>query len=310
MKRVVVTLFTLILSINSFAQGSTGGGQSFWSDPLSHSLLPLYVISALVVIVVFLAAVVAIYMIKILNLLTSEAEKHKVAKLGIEYVSKPTWWDNFLQSMNAWVPVDQEKTIVLDHDYDGIKELDNHLPPWWKWLFIATIVWSAIYIFVFHISNSLPLQLEEYQTELIVADEQVRRLRASQPLQEIDENTLAFTLDSISFITNGKAVFMDNNCGSCHRNDGGGNMIGPNLTDEYWLHGGSIKEVFSIVKNGVVEKGMPAWGKLLSPQQVRDVTFFVLSLQGTNPQDAKKPQGDLYKEEVIQSDSLSVQASL
>jgi cytochrome c oxidase cbb3-type subunit III len=310
MKKVVVMAFSLFLSVSSFAQENPVNGKTFWDDPFNHSMLPLYLVSALILIVMILIAFVAIYMIKILNLLTTQAEQEKAKKLGITYVSKPTWWIRFSQTMNASVPLEQEKTIELDHSYDGIKELDNHLPPWWKWLFYGTIGWGAVYIFVFHISKSFPLQSDEYQTEVTLAEEQVRKLRASQPVQEIDENSLVFMPDSTAFITNGKVVFMDNNCGSCHRADGGGNTIGPNLTDEYWLHGGHIKNVFSTIRNGAVEKGMPAWGKSLSPQEVRDVTFFVLSLQGTYPANAKNPQGEIYKEVVVQSDSLKVQASL
>jgi cytochrome c oxidase cbb3-type subunit 3 len=104
---------------------------------------------------------------------------------------------------------------------------------------------------------------------------------------------------------------MDYNCGSCHRNDGGGNTIGPNLTDAYWLHGGDIKNVYAIIKNGVVEKGMPAWGKAMSPESVRDVAFFVMSINGTNPPDAKSPQGELFKLETeTETDTTKVQVML
>jgi cytochrome c oxidase cbb3-type subunit 3 len=118
-----------------------------------------------------------------------------------------------------------------------------------------------------------------------------------------------FTKD-VAIIEKGKSVFAEYNCGSCHRNDGGGNTIGPNLTDEYWLHGGDIKNVFGTIKNGVVEKGMPAWGKSMRPEAVRDVTFFVMSLQGTNPQNAKAPQGEIFKGTTEKADSTKVQASL
>jgi cytochrome c oxidase cbb3-type subunit III len=299
----------VFFSLNAFAQGNQQE-QLFWADPFNHPMTPLYVVLALVVIVVILVALVAISMIRILNLLTTQAEKEKASRQGIAFVPKPTWWSRFSQSMTASVPLEKEKEIELDHSYDGIKELDNHLPPWWTMLFYATIAWGAVYMVVFHISDSLPLQSEEYQAEVAEAEEQARKLRESKPVQEIDENTLAFTLDSAALINNGKSVFMDNNCSSCHRADGGGNTIGPNLTDEYWLHGGDIRNVFATVKNGVVEKGMPAWGKALSPQQVRDVTFFILSLQGSNPENAKKPQGEIYKAAGIQSDSTTVQASL
>jgi len=310
MKRLALIFFISVLAISAFAQENSAGAKPFSDDPFNHPMLPLYAVSAFVLIVIMLVAFVAIYMIRILNILTIQAEKEKARKQGVVYTPKPTWWSRFSQTMNASVPLAQEKDIELDHNYDGIKELDNHLPPWWKWLFYGTVAWSVVYLFVFHISNSLPLSGDEYQQEVAFAEDQARKLKASQPQAEINENSLAFTLDSISFISKGKTVFMDNNCGSCHRNDGGGNTIGPNLTDEYWLHGGHIKNVFSTIKNGVVEKGMPAWGKSLSPQQVRDVTFFVLSLQGTKPASAKNPQGDILKEEVVKSDSSKVQASL
>lgn len=310
MKRSVIIFSLLVLSVSVFAQENPESSKAFWDAPFNHPMTPLYLLSALVFSVVILVAFLATYVIRILNMLAIQAEKENAIKEGLVFVHKPGWWARFSQTVNASVPVEQENTIELDHNYDGIKELDNHLPPWWKWLFYGTVAWAVVYIFVFHISNTLPLQSDEYQSEIAHAEEQARRLKASQPVQDIDENTLAFTEDSIAFITGGKSVFMDNNCSSCHRADGGGNTIGPNLTDEYWLHGGHIKDVFATVKNGVVEKGMPAWGKALSPRQVRDVTFFIFSLQGTKPENAKKPQGEIYKTMEIQTDSTKVQASL
>lgn len=283
---------------------------SFWSDPVNHPMLPVYLVTAFVFVVIVLVALVALYMIRVLNMLTRQAEEEKAKKLGIVYVPRPSWWDRFAQQMNASVPLEEEKKIELDHNYDGITELDNHLPPWWKWLFYGTIGWSAVYLVIFHLSDSLPLQDQEYQNELSYAEEQVKKLKASKPQEEIDEAKLVFTNDQ-AMIERGKTVFMDNNCGSCHRNDGGGNSIGPNLTDAYWIHGGDAKAVFHTIKNGVVEKGMPAWGKAMSPQDVRNVTFFIMSLQGTNPPDAKGPQGDLIKQETeVKTDTLTARAAL
>ena len=142
-----------------------------------------------------------------------------------------------------------------------------------------------------------------------MAEEKARKLRASQPQVAIDENALAFTNDA-AIIEKGKSVFTEYNCGSCHRNDGGGNTIGPNLTDEYWLHGGDIKNVFNYDKKWCGGKRNACMGKVDEPEAVRDVTFFVMSLQGTNPQNAKAPQGEIYKETTEKSDSTKVQASL
>jgi cytochrome c oxidase cbb3-type subunit III len=199
-----------------------------------------------------------------------------------------------MQRINASVPLADEKSIELDHSYDGIKELDNHLPPWWKWLFYATVVWSVVYVVIYHVTDSAPLQAQEYEDELTLAEEAKQKFLASQPAAVIDENALVYTNDA-AIIANGKKVFISSNCNSCHRADGGGNAIGPNLTDEYWLHGGSIKQIFATVKNGAVEKGMPAWGKVMKPSDVRDVAFYIMSLQGSNPKDAKAPQGQQEK---------------
>ncbi|MGC1244111.1 MAG: c-type cytochrome, partial [Chryseosolibacter sp.] len=182
--------------------------------------------------------------------------------------------------------------------------------PWWKWLFYGTIVWAVVYFILFHVTDSLPGSLEEYQRELALAEEQVKQYQASQPRAVVDENTLEYTADGAA-IEKGKSIFINNNCAGCHRNDGGGNTIGPNLTDDYWLHGGEIKDIFLTIKDGVVEKGMPAWGKAMSAQDVRDVTFFVMSLQGTNPPDAKAPQGEFTEQNArTKPDSLKRQAGL
>ena len=174
-------------------------------------------------------------------------------------------------------------------------------------MFYSTIVWAVGYLIVYHISSSMPLSIGEYENELTLAEQQVRAYKASQPQETIDENTLVFMKDE-TIISRGKTVFMSNNCGSCHRNDGGGSAIGPNLTDEYWIHGGAMKNIFSTIKTGFVEKGMPAWGKVMSPTDVRNVAFYVMSLQGSSPPNPKAPQGDLFKP--VKQDSTQVQALL
>ena len=309
MKRTVSFMLTMIFAQSVFAQEAVQAQKTFWDDPASDPMLPFYMMTTFMLVVIILVGFVAIYLIKILNMLTLQAEMEKAQKLGIAYVAKTNWWNKFVQRVNASVPVEQEKNIDLGHNYDGIRELDNHLPPWWTGLFIGTIGFAIIYMVVFHLTESLPLQEQEYQRELAVAEEQARALSASQPQAVIDENALVFTNDP-AIIGKGKVVFMNNNCGSCHRNDGGGNAIGPNLTDEYWVHGGDVKQIFLTIKTGVVEKGMPAWGKTMSPQDVKDVTFFVMSLLGTNPPDAKGPQGELFIPVPVTTDSTKVQASL
>jgi len=304
-KTIGIMIF-LLCGNTVFAQEASA--PSFASDPFNHPMAPLYFISALIFLTIVLVLVVALYMIRIINLLTEQAEKERASNLGVAYVPRASWWSRFNKTMNAAVPVEQEQTIELDHSYDGIKELDNHLPPWWKWLFIATVVWSGVYIFVYHFSDSLPLQAEEYQAELAQAEEQASQAAAATPESVIDEKALVYSPEP-EILANGGKVFTIN-CVACHKADGGGNAIGPNLTDAYWLHGGELKDVFATIKNGVVEKGMPAWGKAMSVKDVRDVTFYIMSLQGTNPPGAKEPQGEPYKPAPVEADTIKTRASL
>ena len=306
-KLVLISFLIGSTSLNGWAQTpvSTLG---FWDDPFNSPLMPLYGVTALVFVTIVLVLVVAVYMLRIVNIMAHQAEKEKIEKMGLVFAPKPTWWESTWHQLNATVPISMEKDLDLGHSYDGIRELDNHLPPWWKWLFYTTIGWAAVYLIVYHISSSLPLQIDEYQNDVAASNLQIRAFNASQPQEVIDESALVFTKDEAR-ITKGQKVFMSNNCGQCHRNDGGGNGIGPNLTDEYWLHGGELKNVFSTIKVGIIEKGMPAWGKVMSPQDVRDVAFFVMSLQGTNPKNAKAPQGELFKP-LAPPDTSKVQALL
>jgi len=307
-KKIISILSLLFFSTYAFAQ-EPGAAKSFSDDPL----FPLYMLSVALGIVVLLVIVVAFYILRILNVFVAQAEQERALKLGITYKKEPSWWIKLNEKLNASVPVEREESIDLGHNYDGIRELDNHLPPWWKWLFIGTIIWGAIYLLVFHVAGTLPLSEEEYTNEVVTAEKAIQKLRTSQPQELIDENTLEFTNDA-SLIAQGKEVYTSNNCQTCHRIDGGGNGIGPNLTDNYWIHGGSTKNIFNTIKIGVVEKGMPAWGKLMSPKDVRNVTFYVMSLKGSNPPDAKAPQGDLFEpaptKQPTPSDTVKTQALL
>jgi cytochrome c oxidase cbb3-type subunit 3 len=309
MKKIFICLAALLLTSNVMAQDIVAT-KTFWNDPVNDPMMPLYAVSTIVFIVFILVIAVAIYTLRIVNLFASQVEKEHALKEGKIYIPKPSLWDKISQRLNASVPVAQEQDIDLGHNFDGIRELDNHLPPWWKYLFYATVAWGVVYLVVYHVSYSMPLSDEEYVNEITLAKENAEKLKASQPAAIIDENALAYSADAV-ILEKGKAVF-SNNCVACHRADGGGNTIGPNLTDEYWIHGGEIKNIFSTIKNGKVDKGMPEWGKAMSIQDVKNVAFFVMSLQGTNPANAKAPQGELYKpnEKTIAIDSTQASASL
>lgn len=310
MKKLVLSvLFTIAAPCLLFAQEAVESTSGFWKDPIADPLLPLYVVSAFVLIVMLLVFVVAIYMLRILNMFVEKTARERAEKLGIQYKPAPTWWQRIDRKLTNATPMEKEATIMLDHNYDGIKELDNHLPPWWKWLFYFTIAWSAVYLVAYHVTDTWPLMAQEYDREVALAQEKINSFRASQPTVQIDESSLEYTADA-ELISSGKKVF-DSQCVSCHRNDGGGG-IGPNLTDEYWLHGGTVSEIYATVKNGVPEKGMISWAPVLRPEEMRNVAFFIMSIRGTNPVNGKGPQGELFKTEFAKPDSTSVegQASL
>ena len=310
MKKIVLIFSSLLMSLISTAQGlSDSSAKGFWDDPFNDPLFPIYFVAFFVFVVIILTITVAFLMLQVLRMFIDAAAQERATKLGIPYVVPQSWWSKFWQEANAMVPIEKEKDIELDHNYDGIHELDNHLPPWWKGLFYGSMVFAVIYMVMYHFSDTLPLSRQEYENELSYAAEEARIFKASQPVTLIDESTLTFTNDA-AMIAKGKVVFMSSNCGSCHRNDGGGNMIGPNLSDEYWLHGGDVKNVFATINKGVVEKAMPAWGKTMSQKDVLNVAYYVMSLQGSNPPNPKASQGELYKPKPSASPTDSTKVSM
>ena len=180
--------------------------------------------------------------------------------------------------------------LLAGHDYDGIQELDNALPKWWVWLFFITIVFSVIYFLSLFVFHTMDTQDEEYDKEMLAASELLKNTQTATP----QESTLSLLTDDASLAA-GKVIY-DKSCLVCHLSKGEG-LIGPNLTDQYWMYGGSIEDVIDIIVVGVPSKGMISWKDQLSPTQILEVSSFILSLQGTNPPNAKEPQGELYNPE-------------
>jgi cytochrome c oxidase cbb3-type subunit 3 len=193
------------------------------------------------------------------------------------------------QMLTRAVPVEREQEIMFDHDYDGIKELDNKIPPWFNILFYGTIVFGIIYLLVFHVFHLEPLSAGEYIEEVRAADLQREELIKTGAF--VNEDNVKQLTDPAS-IQAGKDIFMKN-CTPCHGMNGGG-IIGPNLTDDYWINGGGIKNIFKTIKYGVPAKGMITWQNLLNPKQIEEAASYVMSLHGTNPPNGKPPEGNLY----------------
>lgn len=215
------------------------------------------------------------------------AEKERQENLPL---SEKSGFKKLMKILTRTRPQSEEALIVLDHDYDGIKELDNDLPPWWVYLFYGTIIFGVIYLAKYQIFGA-DNQIQELNKEMAAAKIQVEEYKKNAPdLLTADQVTL---LTDPSDLAAGKKIF-ESNCVACHRADAGGG-IGPNLTDQYWILGGDIKDVFNTVMEGGRDgKGMVSWKAQIKPADIQKVASYILSLQGSNPPDAKAPEGDLF----------------
>jgi cytochrome c oxidase cbb3-type subunit III len=197
--------------------------------------------------------------------------------------------DWYVRSSHYLLTGSTGRVTEFDHDFDGIRELDNRIPPWFTTLFAVTLVFGGIYFLNYHVFQSSKLSGGEYQDELVAADLHRRILLASEGT--IDEATLTPLTDA-SALNRGGANFQKN-CVTCHGAQAQG-IVGPNLTDDYWIHGGGIKDVYATIKQGVPAKGMISWQLVFTPKQIQEIASYVLSVRGTNPPGAKKAEGALY----------------
>lgn len=200
--------------------------------------------------------------------------------------NKLSWWARF----NKLKPVSEESDLDVGHDYDGIRELNNRLPPWWLYGFYVSIIFAVVYLWRFHIAHTGPSSIQEYQASVAKAE-----LKTQEFLKEkgeaMDENSVT-VLTNPTDIAAGKAIFIKS-CAVCHKEDGGG-MVGPNLTDDYWMHGHDIKNIFKTIRYGI--NAMPQWQNTYSNKEIAQVSSFVKTLHNTNPPGAKAAEGSLEKE--------------
>jgi len=242
----------------------------------------------LLLVVIALELVVIFALVMYLNMLLKAIKIVPESEKKAQSVAKKSWfWDK----LNSAITIEKEKDIMLDHDYDGIRELDNSLPPWWKYGFYVTILVSIIYLYRYHISHDGQSQQEEFAAEMQKGEED-KAAYLAKSANNVDENSV--TLLAVAELGEGKDLFVKN-CAACHLADGGG-VVGPNLTDNYWLHGGSLRDIFKSIKYGWQDKGMKSWKDDLSPRQIQQLASFIKSLQGTHPASPKAPQGDIYIE--------------
>jgi cytochrome c oxidase cbb3-type subunit 3 len=198
---------------------------------------------------------------------------------------------NIWNKLSGAVPVEREDEILMEDDFDGIKELDNKIPPWFNLLFLITIIIAVLYMLNFYVFKTGKLQYQEYDEEMRQASIEKAELIKSGAL--VNENNVTRLMDAAS-LTAGRDIFKAN-CVPCHGPEAGG-VIGPNLTDDYWIHGGGIKNIFHTITYGVPAKGMISWQTQLNARQIQEVASYVMSLHGTHPANAKPPQGVKYVE--------------
>jgi cytochrome c oxidase cbb3-type subunit 3 len=248
---------------------------SFWSDPY----MPFYLLITIEVLIIAWLSFVLFNML--------QPEKEAEPEVVRESVITKVW-----NKINPTLPVEREDEIKLeDHEYDGIVELGNKMPPWLQFIFYVTILFAVIYAPYYLLGYGKTMD-EKYQDELAIAElERAERMKNS--LNNVDENNVQL-VQTGDVLNAGKETFVQF-CVACHGNGGEGG-VGPNLTDDYWIHGGSINDIFKTIKYGVPEKGMISWQDLVTPKQMGEVANYIKSLYGTNPPNAKEPQGVLWVE--------------
>jgi cytochrome c oxidase cbb3-type subunit 3 len=203
-----------------------------------------------------------------------------------------SWWARMDSKLfTKAIPVEKEADVMLDHDYDGIHELDNALPPWWKYGFYITIGIALVYLLNFHVLGIGKNPDQEYVAEMEKAKVD-KDIYEAQNKDKVDENNVPMA-DAAGLAT-ARQMF-EANCIACHLKGGAGN-VGPNLTDDYWIHKGSLNDIFKSIKNGYPDKGMQSWITKFNPKEISLLASYVKSLRGTNPPNPKAPQGDLYVE--------------
>ena len=270
-------LYTLVISLLTSAKIYAAGESDF--PPSYYDIVAIFLIA--IIIIGFIAIVYF--------------EGRKIVEVEKEVLqNEQSALAKFWQFITRSAPIEKEADIMLDHNFDGIRELDNKVPPWFSWLFYLTIFFAVFYLLDYHVFSSSPLQDEEYQIQVKEAEIQRAELIKSGAFLNEESVTL---LNDAAALDAGKQVFTIN-CVACHAADGGG-LVGPNLTDDYWINGGGIKNIFKTIKYGVTAKGMISWQSQLTPIQIQEVSSYVISLRGTTPANPKAPQGEIWQEEEV-----------
>lgn len=275
---LIISTGALMMSSHSYALQFVGPGEGEKNGPWllveTTDLLAMLIIDSILLVVVLYLRHLFYQMLAMVK-----PKKEVVEAPVISSFKKVN------QVLTAAVPIEEEHKILMEHEYDGIQELDNNLPPWWVWGFYATIVFAFIYLFNYHIFGVSDLQIKAYDKEMKVAEKEVQAYLEKMAMN-VDENSVTLMTESADLAA-GASTFAAN-CVACHKAKGEGE-IGPNLTDKHWIYGYDIKDVFKTVKYGTAN-GMPEHSSKFNPVQIQQVASYVLSLPETK---GKAAQGDI-----------------
>lgn len=292
----ITVLFAFLLAGNFlFAQDAVAPGSIETSNAVAEVPFDFWGLGGMMFLsmVLFIgmeAMIICVLYFTGIRLLRTEEQERKQEELRkARAVRKIRWFRSITDRQTA----EEEEALLSDHEYDGIRELDNNLPLWWKYGFYLTIVIAVVYLSAYHVFNG-PSSAEEYQAEVAAGEAQVAEYKKNAA-GLVDENSVVALTDA-GALAAGKGIFMTN-CAACHGAKGEG-IVGPNLTDEYWLHKGGVADVFRSVKYGWPDKGMKSWEQDLKPVEMQQVVSYILSLKGTNPPNSKAKEGDLYVDTV------------
>jgi cytochrome c oxidase cbb3-type subunit III len=275
----------ILLSASAFSQGTATEIPKEVAKTIGGMASSTFYVMATVIFMELFIIIALLINIKFLL----KTEKEKIVAETEPAEAKNTrlsWWDRF----NKLKPVSEEAELDLGHEYDGIRELNNRLPPWWLYGFYLSILFAVIYLWRFHVSHDGPSSKEEYENSVAKAELKTKEFLKSKG-DAVDENTVTL-LTSADDVTAGKAIFIKS-CAVCHKESGAG-LVGPNLTDDYWLHGNDLKSIFKIIRYGI--NAMPQWQNAYSNKQIAQVTSYIKTLHGTKPADPKAPEGVEMKE--------------
>lgn len=285
--RVPVIFFTVFMAMEYFID--SGDKPAFIKFPMVSIFLFVFLF-LLIAIEITLAAVDTITY----SLLTEE-QKLQLESANVSGFKDSEWYKNLMKWLRKSDSVENEDQLLLEHDYDGIKELDNNLPTWWVYLFYACILFGVIYVVRYDVlgadNQEVELKKEVAQAKIDIAE----YMKTAPDL--MDEKTVTLSTEPAD-LAEGKEIFTTN-CAACHRADGGG-QIGPNLTDDEWILGGGIKNIFHTLVNGGRDgKGMISWKGTLKPKEMQKVASYIISLKGSNPADPKAPEGEIWVDENV-----------